>query len=1458
MAKVYVSSTVLDLKAERDAVMEWLVAARHQPIHSYLPDSETVRKSCLQDIVGCDLYVLILGFRYGFQPEEGNPENLSITHLEFRRAGELRIPRIALLHTIADAAKSDLGNQEKLSLVQAFRREVEKELRPAQFNDLGGLLMGLSTGVQSELEKVQERGAQRGSAWLETHLQLQGQKFAAHMAALELKSGARPEELYLEVLVAERVRENGHEAPDKRDEKEARPLQEVLELAHSPVLLLGEGGAGKTTSLLYVAARLADRAREDKGAPVPIYVNLARLTKIDDVPDLYQLIVDAAPSFPNWEELLATATTEARRILFLFDSFNEIAEKLQRTCTVVLKRFVDTYGDRHWCLVGSRAVPNVDQFTRPPSRFQIFEILRLAPVQVRTFLDGLGLGTLYGRMPKELRDLAGNPFMLLAIARTLAGAPEAELPRNQGRLYQQFTRRWMENEQGKRRLAFNYERVKEPLLAYLSKRMTAAGQTALAMGDDLEEQIEKKLEELYQKVRRRGGMPDDWKVDGFLDELVGDGLLLEVNGRLHFMHQSVQEYFTAVWFGPELSGALAELTPKLRWELVADHELPDAPNHRFVGPLRMLAGLLDNSTKLLESLAERNPILAAAAIASANRVDGSLLVRLEESWLKLLDHEDARYRRVGISCLALASMSSRRVVRRLVETALAKENGESKAGIKALARLDATEAVAQDISDIALGLSEDQFEERKWAIGRAISEMDNRSLVKLLFERWRVSSAGSSDRRRTEYLLASVKEPLLKEELERIRESGSDPTLAAEVARALATVLFREVEETVTIISRGLEAITETAMKQSNERLAELTAALQEADEGHLTAALQSSEPAMWGAAALVMVQRPIFNPEAILRRIILSQKNLSLLTALAAMCGEAQAIASVMEIARAKCLRVGELGPELAPDLNAKELSPALASEIQSMTGQELKAEDKKAAEGGLIWKLSANSWSSIKPDYELRVLSGRVELYDCAVTAKAMEAIAEIPGEASLRQLRSAIDEGDGSVQTAAIRGLAERGDASLPARLMALLRTSATSKVVKAALDALEKMRAPEASGLVEDLLMMTERRSDVHPLWGECQYTPGWSFQVHCIFVDLNADAEIRPQLDQAMESEDAARRLAAAKEISRWFAEEKLSPERMAEWRRPERVQRLLSLAVAESGEAVRAPILDGLAKLGPEQAGEWFSQALAENAVPMQLAAAEMLARHDSCARDRRVAEAMLRVVKTSAVPEFRQRAGKVLSTIPDGVEPFYQPIQAEFDRGDWSRIVGLAGATLEILPEDPNLFRWRGDALRQLGQLSEAAEDYRRASELASWASEIPLELADTLIDLGDYQHAVEAARKGVAISKGDAEIHAILAWSCYKAGLIEEAQQSAGTAIDLDPVQPTANWVFLLAHLRQEHLDEARAAFEHVVRVREILSPDLDTSFIKSVRAEFDGISSDKPDLRQLLGEIKDALPA
>jgi hypothetical protein len=230
LAKVYVSSTILDLKPERTAVLDWLRLARHQAVDSYLPDTDTVRKSCLEDVGACDLYVLILGHRYGSQPPEDNPEGLSITQLEFRRAGECGIPRIALLRTsIPDVSHSDLADLQRLTLVSAFREEVARQVRPAEFSDLQGLIAGLSTGIQGALDK-QERRDERPAG--------------RRIAGRALRLAPRP------VFLAGRE--------ELLAELDARLARED-EAGPRVVALCGLGGAGKTSvALEYVHRQLGE------------------------------------------------------------------------------------------------------------------------------------------------------------------------------------------------------------------------------------------------------------------------------------------------------------------------------------------------------------------------------------------------------------------------------------------------------------------------------------------------------------------------------------------------------------------------------------------------------------------------------------------------------------------------------------------------------------------------------------------------------------------------------------------------------------------------------------------------------------------------------------------------------------------------------------------------------------------------------------------------------------------------------------------------------------------------------------------------------------------------------------------------------------------------------------------------------------------------------------------------
>lgn len=155
MTRVYISATRLDLAAECEAVKDWLTNMGHEPVESYAPDSQPVLESCLADIESCDLCVLILGHHYGYRPQENNPDDLSITHLEFRHAGECKISRIVLQQSsIADVERTDIFDPAEMASLKAFHGEVAAAVRPGRFADIHQLIEQLCAGVTSELKKL--------------------------------------------------------------------------------------------------------------------------------------------------------------------------------------------------------------------------------------------------------------------------------------------------------------------------------------------------------------------------------------------------------------------------------------------------------------------------------------------------------------------------------------------------------------------------------------------------------------------------------------------------------------------------------------------------------------------------------------------------------------------------------------------------------------------------------------------------------------------------------------------------------------------------------------------------------------------------------------------------------------------------------------------------------------------------------------------------------------------------------------------------------------------------------------------------------------------------------------------------------------------------------------------------------------------------------------------------------
>ena len=88
MARIYVSATYGDLKEHREQVYRALRQLGHDAVamEDYVAADQRPLDRCLADVAACDLYVGIFAHRYGYIPEQGNPQGRSITELEYRHA----------------------------------------------------------------------------------------------------------------------------------------------------------------------------------------------------------------------------------------------------------------------------------------------------------------------------------------------------------------------------------------------------------------------------------------------------------------------------------------------------------------------------------------------------------------------------------------------------------------------------------------------------------------------------------------------------------------------------------------------------------------------------------------------------------------------------------------------------------------------------------------------------------------------------------------------------------------------------------------------------------------------------------------------------------------------------------------------------------------------------------------------------------------------------------------------------------------------------------------------------------------------------------------------------------------------------------------------------------------------------------------------------------------------------
>lgn len=124
--QVFVSSTYEDLKEERAAVVNALLAAGHIPVGTDLtPASESSPWATITGLIdGCDYYVVVVAHRYGSLEKIGGT---GYTEKEYRYAANRGTPILPFLIAPDAAWPEEKKQKQNVTKLRPFKQELEKK-----------------------------------------------------------------------------------------------------------------------------------------------------------------------------------------------------------------------------------------------------------------------------------------------------------------------------------------------------------------------------------------------------------------------------------------------------------------------------------------------------------------------------------------------------------------------------------------------------------------------------------------------------------------------------------------------------------------------------------------------------------------------------------------------------------------------------------------------------------------------------------------------------------------------------------------------------------------------------------------------------------------------------------------------------------------------------------------------------------------------------------------------------------------------------------------------------------------------------------------------------------------------------------------------------------------------------------------------------------------------------------
>ncbi|NER19780.1 MAG: NACHT domain-containing protein [Symploca sp. SIO1C2] len=255
------------------------------------------------------------------------------------------------------------------------------------------------------------------------------------------------------------------------------------------LLILGEPGAGKTTSLLQLTRDLLDCAEQDLEYPIPVVFNLSswagRKQKMNDwlVEELQRMFLQFTPStVRDW--------VKKQQLLLLLDGLDEVKAEHRESCVAALNDFQQNYAS------GMVVCSSLKDYSTLSNRLKFHStiyIKPLTPEQINQYLNHIqaDLTELKALMAEDraLQELAKSPLMLNMMVLAYQGVAVQYLPKTtvveerRKQLFDDYIERMLDHPtRMKGKQQYSPAQTKY-WLTYLAQRMVENSQTIFFIED---------------------------------------------------------------------------------------------------------------------------------------------------------------------------------------------------------------------------------------------------------------------------------------------------------------------------------------------------------------------------------------------------------------------------------------------------------------------------------------------------------------------------------------------------------------------------------------------------------------------------------------------------------------------------------------------------------------------------------------------------------------------------------------------------------------------------------------------------------------------------------------------------------------------------------------------------------------------------------------------------------------